>query len=81
LKKRIVTLLLICVMALSFAIPVTANEILPVESVNVVGEQEITPHTEMTRMYWRNHQGQLQWRLWSITNGRWLSEWTTVHPA
>ena len=77
-KKRLMTFLLISVMALSFAVPVMATEASTAEPINATTEQEITPFTEMTRMYWRNHQGQLQWRVWSMTNGRWLTDWTTL---
>jgi hypothetical protein len=63
-------------MALSFAVPVMANDAIIVEPVPIYGEQTITPHTEMTRAYWRTFNGRLQFRIWSMTNGRWLTDWT-----
>jgi hypothetical protein len=84
-KKKLVAFLLISIMTLSIAISVSANEAVVADAMNATTEsfntavgQEIVPFTEMTRMYWRNHYGVLQWRLWSMTNGRWLSEWTTL---
>jgi len=77
-KKRLVAFLLISVMALSFAVPAIANPAVATEPVNATVEQEIVPFTEMTRMYWRIYNGNLQWRQWSITNGRWLTNWTDL---
>jgi len=69
--------LLINMVTLSFALPVMALEAVAVEPVAVttVTEQEITPRTNMTRTYWRTYNGQLQMRVWSITNGRWMTDW------
>jgi len=75
-KKRLITFLFICVMALSFAVPAMASEAIVSETVSAYNEQTITPHTEMTRLYWRNYHGRLQFRQWSMTNGRWLTDWT-----
>ena len=78
-KKRLMVCLLTCVMALSVAVPAMAEvEATTIEQIYTVAEQEIVPATEMTRIYWRNHYGVLQFRVWSITNGRWITEWTTV---
>jgi hypothetical protein len=78
-KKRIVLLLLVSVLALSFSVSVMATPIYWTQPVQETAtEHEISPFTEMTRMAWRTYNGQLQWRLWSITNGRWLTDWTNV---
>ena len=75
-KKRLITCLLICMMAFSFVIPVIATEVAPSETVDVVGEQGIMPLNEQTRIYFRvTSEGILQFRVWSITNGRWITEW------
>jgi len=62
-------------MALSFAVPAMAAEAV---SKYTVVEEEAAPRTEMTQIFWRNYQGVLQFRVWSITNGRWLTEWTNA---
>jgi len=77
-KKRLVTYLFVVVMAFSVAIPVMAAEVVEAETKYTMTEQEIAPRTEMTRIYWRNHNGQVQFRVWSITNGRWLTDWTNA---
>ena len=79
-KKKLVVFLLIGAIAFSFATPAmatTSDGITP-EMVNTTMEHEITPFTEMTRIYLRTYNGNLQWRLWSITNGRWLTDWANV---
>lgn len=63
------------VILLFFAAPVMAAETVITESTNIVTEQEITPRTNMTRIYFRNYGGVIQFRVWSITNGKWMTEW------
>jgi hypothetical protein len=77
-KKRLLLFLCVSMMALSFAVPVMAVETVVLEPVNISAEQGITPDTEMTRIFWRTYNGQLQWRVWSITNGRWLTDWANA---
>jgi len=89
-KKGLMAFLLVCVMTLSFAVSVAASEVFESEPTNAVAVvvveptneaaeyEEIMPMFEFTRTYWRNYGGQLQWRIWSITNGRWLTEWADV---
>ena len=78
-KKGFTAFLLAGVIALSFAVPVAATEVTAAEPINPVAEQGISPHTEMTQIAWRTYHGQLQFRVWSITNGRWLTDWTNVY--
>lgn len=78
-KKRLLVSLLISVLILSFATPVMAiTDVTSVESMNIVAEQEISPFTEMTRIYLRTYNGNIQWRLWGMTSGRWLTEWADM---
>lgn len=77
-KKILVTLLLVIVMALSFAVPAMANTTIAMETVNETNYQEIVPFTEMTRIYHRFNNGRLQFRVWGITSGRWLTDWDYV---
>ena len=74
-KKRLAVFLFISLMAFSFAIPAMATEATVPQQVSEVEAQEIVPLTEMTRLYWRTYHGVLQMRVWSITNGRWLTDW------
>jgi len=75
-KKRFIVYLFASLMALSFAVPAMAADAVAVEPTYAAAEQEIAPRTEMTQFFWRTYNGQLQFRIWSITNGRWLTEWT-----
>jgi len=79
-KKKLVVCFFVMVMALSFAVPVMAADVLPVAAVDVVESDlvEITPFNEMTRIYWRwapHNPERLQFRVWSVTNGRWITDW------
>jgi len=77
-KRLLVYLFAASVMVLSFAVPVMAAETIAAEPKYAAAEQEAAPRTEMTQIYWRNYQGVLQFRVWSITNGRWLTDWTAI---
>ena len=79
-KKRLIVCLLVCMMALSFAIPAKAAEVAAVaETVYENVEQEITPFNEVTRIYMRvTLEGRLQVRVWSVTRGRWITDWEYV---
>ena len=76
-KKRALTLCLICVMALLMAVPAIATPAAAIEVPVIEQVQEIGERTEETRIYWRTTSlGVLQFRVWSITWGRWLTDWT-----
>ena len=77
-KKRIIVCLFVSLIAMSFAIPVMATEATVVKPVYESTGEEISPRNEMTRIYFRNHYGRLQFRVWSITNGRWITDWEYV---
>jgi hypothetical protein len=77
-KKRFLVFLIIGVIALSFATPAMATVAVITEPVNIVVEEENSINTEMTQFYWRTYNGRLQYRVWSITYGRWITDWTYV---
>jgi len=73
-------------MLLSSAVAVSAERVeMPPIVVSAVEVQEynptndfmeIAPRHELTRIYWRTTSaGILQFRVWGITSGRWLTEW------
>lgn len=35
-----------------------------------------TGRIQQVRVYYRMHNGKKQYRVWSITEGKWLSDWT-----
>lgn len=69
--KLFVPILLTCV-ALS-SIPVAAN---PLSTSSITEETSISPKTEVVKWYYRyNDEGVYQKRLWSVTNGVWITDW------
>ena len=80
-KKLFLAFVLACVVALSFSASAfsTVNVSVITESTQesdlFIEGQGFEPLTEMVQVAWRNYYGQLQWRIWSITNGKWLTEW------
>ena len=76
-KKRLVLCLFACLMVLLFAVPAMAADAPTVtQAAYEVNEQEITPFNERTRIYLRvTPAGLWQVRVWSITNGIWLTDW------
>jgi hypothetical protein len=74
-KKRLITFLLVSIMALSFTVPIMATTNVAAETIKDATYQEIVPFTQMTRIYHRFNNGRLQFRVWGITSGRWLTDW------
>lgn len=78
-KKKLLVCLFACAMALSFAVPAVAAGVDFVEPASEsILEQEIAPFNEEVQIAFRTYHGVLQWRLWSVTRGRWITEWTNV---
>jgi len=80
-KKRFLIFLLAGLMLLSLATPALAVDVIPAptgisecELMQQVGI-ELEPRTEQTEIHWRTWQGQLQFRVWGVTSGRWLTDW------
>jgi len=76
-KKMILVFVFIGVMASSFAVPAMAKTAVE-QPISTAEYQGIAPATELTKIYHRWVGGRLQFRVWSITNGRWLTDWTYV---
>ena len=77
-RKRFLVCLFACAMALSFAIPVMAVDVVDKEPVSAVVYEEIAPFNEVTQIFFRTYHGVLQMRVWSVTRGRWLTDWVAV---
>lgn len=78
-KKRISTLAMAGVLALCLIGSVSAADHQPIGSVST--EKAVTvvaPRAEETEWYFRIFNGQNQKRLWSITYGKWLTDWINV---
>lgn len=75
LKRVVCTLLVLVSTAFSFCVsaaPIIENEsVLPAS----VDENEASPRAEQTQWVYRVYEGRLQKRLWSNTQGIWLTDW------
>ena len=85
-KKKLFVCVLAVVMLFSMAVPAMAvpQQAMPVPIAVANGHDlsdgyaVISPFSELTQIYWRTVNGQLQFRVWGITSGRWLTPWTNV---
>lgn len=73
--KRIVTLLLVVILVLLFAVPALAADAESVPAPTAVGDGDVSPQAEVTKWYFRLHDGEYQKRLWSVTYGYWITDW------
>lgn len=44
------------------------------------GDEQIEQRAEQTEWVYRYYNGKLQRRLWSITYGKWLTDWIDCEP-
>ncbi len=72
--KKVVSLLLALILVFSISVPAFAASDLPA-SENELSESAEGTRAEQTRWYFRNNNGILEKRLWSLTYGRWLTDW------
>ena len=77
-KKRLFLCLCVCMMALMFAVPVMAADVAVNEPASAVDYEGVVPHNEVTQIFLRTYNGVLQMRVWSVTRGRWITDWMDV---
>ncbi len=77
-KKYIFTIFAVIILSLS-TLTVCASE----EAISpaTLSEEGVSPMSEETMWYTRIYNGMLQKRLWSITYGKWLTDWIDVEPV
>lgn len=75
--KRLKIILLCTVLCISFVTPCWASTVQYPASAEIV-LQEISVKSEVTKWYYRKHEGIKQKRLWSITYGYWKTDWMSV---
>ena len=68
--KRVMASIFIAVSMCSF-LCVHATAVKLQAEPTVTGEER----AEQTKWYYRTHDGKLQKRLWSVTYGKWLTDW------
>lgn len=44
------------------------------------GEDQAVTYSDTVRWYYRDNNGVMEMRLWSITQQRWLTDWVPVNP-
>jgi hypothetical protein len=77
-KKVLISVLLAAVMAVSITFPAMAAPDVVQETVKPTAYQEIEPFMEFTRIYYRWSNHRLQFRVWGIVSGRWLTDWAYI---
>lgn len=81
--KRILTFLCVFILCFSilFSTPAFAG-CSEADSVLVAaGDSVVAPRAEETEWVYRIHNGYYEKRLWSITYGKWLTDWIVLGPA
>lgn len=82
--KRFISLFLAIIICVSFSVSALADVIVSPDGsdIEIV---EVKPgnstRAEETMWYFRIVNGVRQMRLWSITYGKWLTDWIIVGPA
>lgn len=74
LRKTLIALALALVTVVN-CVGVLAAEVVPPVQPTAVKDDGVSPQTEETEWRVRWYEGRRQRRLWSITYGRWLTEW------
>jgi hypothetical protein len=79
-KKKLIICLVTFVIALSFAIPVAAVDVVVSEPTGTIMVEKIEPLSEHTVIYFRFYNDMLQYRIWGMISGRWLTDWADFGP-
>lgn len=75
LKKLIISSILVLLLCCSFMTPAIAA---PYTLDSDTTESYSITRAEETKWYYRVNNGVMEKRLWSITNGEWLTDWEPV---
>jgi hypothetical protein len=76
LKKRKPTFIVAVLCLLSLMGAASAESVQPFEDVSVM--TSVSPQAEQREWHYRILNGQMQKRLWSITENMWLTDWINV---
>jgi len=75
---RLLSLYMVLITLLSVTPPVLAAGNV---SSSVASNEQVTPRIDETGWFFRTYNGLFQKRLWSYTEGKWLTDWITVGTA
>lgn len=62
-------------MVLAMSLATVCIPAMPAQAATPGVGSEVTPNAEERQWFFRMHNGKLQRRLWSITYGKWLTDW------
>jgi hypothetical protein len=81
--KRFISLVLALMICLSVSTAAFADQSIPEDGSGLAASDDFGEPTraEETCWYFRTVNGIRQMRLWSITYGRWLTDWIDIGPA
>lgn len=83
--KRFLCLFLALVMCLSAPLVAFAESPVTVDEASAendgTGREDPPMRPEETVWYYRIYNGRYQMRLWSLTYGKWLTDWIDIGPA
>lgn len=82
--KRFISLLLALMMCFSVSAAAFADEHVTEEEAGLVATSDDSgepTRAEETCWYFRTVNGIRQMRLWSLTYGKWLTDWIDIGPA
>lgn len=81
--KRIITFLSVFILCFSilFSTPAFASCSKTGIVFAVAGDSVVSPCAEQTEWFFRIHNGYYEKRLWSITYGKWLTDWIVLAPV
>ncbi len=75
--KRIITIIVLLVLLTSL-LPLSVNAAALQSKESEIVEEQLQ-RAEQTEWHYRINNGVLEKRLWSITYGRWLTDWIPVY--
>jgi hypothetical protein len=79
-KKKLAVVLLLGMMASCLPLTAHAQEVETAEgTVTVTNDEGITTYAEEVAWVYRTYKGHKQKRLWSLTEGEWLTDWININ--
>jgi len=79
--KKFITLLIAFALCLSLSATAFAADLEAQPIAEPQSESEIEPRLEEVEWIYRVYNGNIEKRLWSYTEGVWLTDWLYVGPA
>lgn len=78
-KNKLTAIMLAGLLAFSLTETVWATDNHSARSTSILtSTSQVTPRAEQTEWHYRMYNGHAQKRLWSITEGKWLTDWIDV---